>query len=95
MRGLRKGRDGLFPKIKYWDYMLITLGEVSDSAGAYSGQNTELLRKLGRSSQTQPCQHLWTFWRSCARSLGWTLSESFCIALSAGWGPVLVSVKRP
>lgn len=30
MQGLTKGRDGLFPKIKYLDYMLITLEEVND-----------------------------------------------------------------
>lgn len=42
MRGLRKGRDGLFPKIKYRDYMLITLGEVNGSEGACDGQNPEL-----------------------------------------------------
>lgn len=53
MHGLRKGRDGLFPKIKYQDYMLITLGEVNDSAGACDGQNPEMPCELWGSSQTQ------------------------------------------
>lgn len=42
MSGLRNGRDGLFPKIKYQNYTLITLGEINDSAEACGGQNTEL-----------------------------------------------------
>lgn len=44
--------------------MLITLGEVNDSVGACGGQYTELPCELGASSQTQLCQHLWTFQRS-------------------------------
>lgn len=50
MSGLRNGRDGLFPKIKYWNYTLITLGEINDSAGACGGQNAELPCELGESS---------------------------------------------
>lgn len=30
MHGLGKGRDGQFPKIKYLDCILVTLGEVND-----------------------------------------------------------------
>lgn len=53
--------------------MLITLGEVNDSAGACGAQNTELPCKLGGSSQTQLRQHLWTFQRkNSVRSLGQT-----------------------
>lgn len=38
MSGLRNGKDGLFPKIKYQNYTLITLREINDSAGARGGQ---------------------------------------------------------
>lgn len=42
MSGLRNGRDGLFPKIKYQNYTLITLREINYSAGACGGQNAGL-----------------------------------------------------
>lgn len=75
--------------------MLITLGEVNDSAGACGGQNRELPHELGWSSQTQLCQHLWTFRRrNCVCSLGQTSLESPWIAPSTGWDPVLVPLKR-
>ena len=75
--------------------MLITLGEVNDSAGACGGQNSELPCELGASSQTQLHQHLWTFRRrNCVCSLGQTSFESPWIAPSTVWDPMLVPVKR-
>lgn len=95
MSGLRNGRDGLFPKTKYWNYTLITLGEINDSAGACGGQNAELPCELGESSQTQLHQQLWTFWRrNCLCSLGQTLFKLPWIAPSTGWDSILVLAKR-
>lgn len=95
MSGLRNGRDGLFPKIKYQNYTLITLREINDSAGACGGQNAELPCELGESSQTQLRQQLWTFWRkNCLCSLGQTSFKSSWAASPTGWDPILVLAKR-
>ncbi|KAM6347986.1 armadillo-like helical domain-containing protein 3 isoform 8-T16 [Alca torda] len=69
--------------------------EVNDSAGACGGQNRELPRELGGSSQIQLRQHLWTFRRrDCVHGLGQTSFESPWIAPSTGWDPMVLPVKR-